>query len=208
MNVPIKLSDFFGKLSISHSPFSWVVWFAYFSALIIVDTEIVRDVYFIAVAIVLIYCAVKSALDKEAVDYAEFRAERRFIAGSGLAALLVGSAVALSDAKYGVTLRYIAVPGLLMGIVYMVVGVRIPHRSGEIHNFTQTYLATMASYSGFVTLFVQAEDCGEVGCVYKTAEELWAYLFFISWLVFFSIFLVRLVAVSRGKSADSDGVGT
>lgn len=134
MNVPIKLSDFFGKLSISHSPFSWAVWFCYFSALLVIEDSAVSEVFLFVVGVVLIYCVIKAAIDSEEVQYEDFRAERRFIAGSGLGSLLLGSGVALIESKAIETVILVSVPAVIMGIVFMLIAVRIPHRFGLIHN--------------------------------------------------------------------------
>lgn len=195
MSSPIKLSDFFGKLSISHSPFSWIVWFSYVSALLVNGgslPDVLSAVYYFVVFVILCYCCLRSYNDRENVDLNEFRSERRFIAGSGLSALLIGSATVFSTTSSSNAIILTSIPCVIMGIVFMKIAVNIPERSGYIHNFTQTYMGTMASFTGFTTFFVQSESCSQVDCTYSINEIFWTGLFLFFWVVFFLIFLVNL----------------
>lgn len=96
---PTKLSDFFGNLSISASPWGWITWFSYFASVIVINNFVASRIIGLVTTFLLLLAAWRVAIDTNDVDSAAFQTERRFLFGSGFGSLLICLAISAESTK-------------------------------------------------------------------------------------------------------------
>src|SRR5262245_58206049 len=97
---PLKVSDFFGNLSVSGSPYGWSAWFIFFATLVFRENSSFFQWMYTSSCLAIAFLIWRSAYDSvETADEKSLRSELRFVAGTGIGGTLLALAGSLDQVK-------------------------------------------------------------------------------------------------------------
>jgi hypothetical protein len=201
--VPIKISDFFGNLGISASPFGWASWFVLFASLEFQRNEKLFDILFFIYIVVMGFLSYKCAHDTMHGDEKMMNSEFRFIAGSGIGSSFLALVVSLGDFDEArpVIMKTIAVGMCVLMIVIFAILVSFKKEGrNNFFNFTQCYLIIASSFSGFLIFFLTSPSAPCPFCA--VSRPLLASACIVFWLISLGVLSYNFIVLPNKKEEE------
>jgi len=208
--VPIRLSDFFGNLSVSGSPFGWSAWFIFFASLAYRDQASFFNWMYGASSISLAFLIWRSATDTvEQVDESSLKSELRFVAGTGIGGTLLALAGSLDGAQFDLSTAAVITMSAIMLVFFALMVLVKKKPNGAVFNFTQSYLIVAACFGGCAFYWVRRSTnaAADQAAIQLGHFDALAFMFATGWALALAIMFFRFFSLGTNSRQDEYSAG-